>query len=137
MQVVLLERVDKLGAIGDVVDVKPGFARNFLLPQEKALRATKDNLVRFERERDLVQTRTTTGHEFGLMAPGSLLRVSSGPVRVSRATLQPATCPCRQAAPRPRLARGALPSCRRILDYLGAALTPDELRRDNLVLRAV
>ena len=41
------------------------------------------------------------------------------------------------AAPRPRLARGALPSCRRVLDYLGAALTPDELRRDNLVLRAV
>lgn len=55
MQVVLLERVEKLGAIGDVVDVKPGYARNFLLPQEKALRATKANLERFERERDALE----------------------------------------------------------------------------------
>lgn len=57
MQVVLLERVDKLGAIGDVVDVKPGFARNFLLPQEKALRATPANLARFEREREILEKR--------------------------------------------------------------------------------
>ena len=57
MQVVLLERVDKLGAIGDVVDVKPGYARNFLLPQEKALRATQDNLARFEREREILEKR--------------------------------------------------------------------------------
>jgi len=57
MQVVLLERVDKLGAIGDVVDVKAGFARNFLLPQEKALRATKDTLARFEREREILEKR--------------------------------------------------------------------------------
>jgi large subunit ribosomal protein L9 len=55
MQVVLLERVEKLGAIGDVVDVKPGYARNFLLPQEKALRATKANLERFEREREALE----------------------------------------------------------------------------------
>jgi len=55
MQVVLLERVEKLGAIGDVVDVKPGYARNFLLPQDKALRATKANLERFERERDALE----------------------------------------------------------------------------------
>ena len=55
MQVVLLERVEKLGGIGDVVDVKPGYARNFLLPQEKALRATKANLERFERERDALE----------------------------------------------------------------------------------
>lgn len=57
MQVVLLERVDKLGAIGDVVSVKPGFARNFLLPQEKALRATPANLARFEREREILEKR--------------------------------------------------------------------------------
>lgn len=57
MQVVLLERVDKLGAIGDVVDVKPGFARNFLLPQDKALRATPGNLARFEREREILEKR--------------------------------------------------------------------------------
>lgn len=55
MQVVLLERVEKLGAIGDVVDVKPGYARNFLLPQEKALRATKANMERFEREREALE----------------------------------------------------------------------------------
>ena len=55
MQIVLLEKVEKLGAIGDVVDVKPGYARNFLLPQEKALRATKANLERFEREREALE----------------------------------------------------------------------------------
>ena len=48
MQVILLERVEKLGQMGDVVTVKPGFARNFLLPKNKALRATKDNLTYFE-----------------------------------------------------------------------------------------
>jgi large subunit ribosomal protein L9 len=57
MKIVLLERVDKLGTIGDVVDVKDGFARNFLLPQEKALRATKSNLVRFEAEREFLEAR--------------------------------------------------------------------------------
>ena len=51
MKVVLLERVEKLGAIGDVVSVKDGYARNFLLPQAKALRATKDNRVQFEQQR--------------------------------------------------------------------------------------
>lgn len=51
MEVILMERIEKLGQMGDVVSVKPGFARNFLLPQKKALRATKDNLARFERER--------------------------------------------------------------------------------------
>ncbi|MCC5981123.1 MAG: 50S ribosomal protein L9 [Oceanicaulis sp.] len=57
MKVVLLERVEKLGAIGDVVNVRPGFARNFLLPQEKALRATEANLARFEREREILEKR--------------------------------------------------------------------------------
>jgi large subunit ribosomal protein L9 len=51
MEVVLLERVEKLGQMGDVVKVKDGYARNYLLPQRKALRATKDNLARFEKER--------------------------------------------------------------------------------------
>jgi len=51
MQVVLLQRIGRLGQMGDVVKVRPGFARNFLLPQGKALRATKENLVRFEKER--------------------------------------------------------------------------------------
>ena len=57
MDVILLERIEKLGAMGDVVSVKPGFARNFLLPQEKALRATKANKARFEAERDFLEKR--------------------------------------------------------------------------------
>jgi large subunit ribosomal protein L9 len=48
MQVILLERVAKLGQMGDVVRVKDGFARNYLLPKGKALRATKENRARFE-----------------------------------------------------------------------------------------
>ena len=51
MQVILLERIEKLGQMGEVVNVRPGFARNFLLPQKKALRATQNNLDYFEREK--------------------------------------------------------------------------------------
>jgi len=51
MQVILLERVGRLGQMGDVVKVRDGYARNFLLPQGKALRATKDNMTRFDKER--------------------------------------------------------------------------------------
>ncbi|MEJ2227803.1 MAG: 50S ribosomal protein L9 [Alphaproteobacteria bacterium] len=51
MQIILLERVGGLGQMGDVVKVRDGYARNFLLPKKKALRATKDNLAHFERER--------------------------------------------------------------------------------------
>jgi large subunit ribosomal protein L9 len=51
MEVILLERIEKLGQMGEVVNVKPGFARNYLLPQRKALRATKDNLAHFEGRR--------------------------------------------------------------------------------------
>lgn len=57
MEVVLLERIPKLGQMGDVVDVRPGFARNFLLPQGKAMRASKSNLRRFERERVEIEAR--------------------------------------------------------------------------------
>jgi len=51
VEVILLERVEKLGLLGQVVKVRPGFARNFLLPQKKALRATKANLALFEERR--------------------------------------------------------------------------------------
>ena len=51
MEVILLERIEKLGQMGEVVKVKDGFARNFLLPQKKALRASEDNLAYFEKER--------------------------------------------------------------------------------------
>ncbi|ABS64967.1 ribosomal protein L9 [Parvibaculum lavamentivorans DS-1] len=57
MQVVLLERVEKLGQMGDVVKVKDGFARNFLLPRKKALRATKANIERFEGQRAQLEAR--------------------------------------------------------------------------------
>jgi large subunit ribosomal protein L9 len=51
MEVILLERIEKLGQMGDVVSVKPGYARNFLLPQAKALRATSENSKHFETQR--------------------------------------------------------------------------------------
>jgi len=51
MEIILLERVEKLGQMGDVVSVKPGYARNYLLPQGKALRANKMNRERFETEK--------------------------------------------------------------------------------------
>ena len=51
MEVILMERIEKLGQMGDVVNVKPGFARNYLLPQKKALRATKENRLLFDEQR--------------------------------------------------------------------------------------
>ncbi|WP_407051749.1 50S ribosomal protein L9 [Methyloraptor flagellatus] len=57
MEVILLERIGRLGQMGDVVKVKDGFARNFLLPRHKALRATKANKERFERERVQLEAR--------------------------------------------------------------------------------
>jgi large subunit ribosomal protein L9 len=51
VELILLQRVEKLGQMGEVVKVKPGYARNYLLPQSKAVRATKANRERFERER--------------------------------------------------------------------------------------
>jgi large subunit ribosomal protein L9 len=55
MEVILLERVEKLGAIGDVVKVKDGFARNFLLPNKKALRANDSNRKLFEANRSRIE----------------------------------------------------------------------------------
>ncbi len=51
VELILLERVEKLGQMGQVVKVKPGFARNYLLPQKKALRSTKENRAYFESRR--------------------------------------------------------------------------------------
>lgn len=56
MDVILLERIEKLGKIGDVIKVKPGYARNYLLSQKKALRATKANLEYFETQRARLET---------------------------------------------------------------------------------
>lgn len=55
MQVILLQRVEKLGQMGQFVDVKPGYARNYLLPQKKALRATKENIVYFETQKSTLE----------------------------------------------------------------------------------
>lgn len=57
MQVILLERVPKLGHMGEIVKVKDGFARNFLLPNHKALRATEANKAKFERDRSSLEAR--------------------------------------------------------------------------------
>ena len=72
MEIILLERVEKLGQMGDVVSVKPGYARNFLLPQGKALRANKSNLDKFEteksqREADNLARRSDAETESGKM----------------------------------------------------------------------
>ncbi|WP_108683530.1 50S ribosomal protein L9 [Methyloceanibacter sp. wino2] len=57
MEIILLERIGRLGQIGDVVNVKDGYARNFLLPQGKALRATEANRAHFENERAQLEAR--------------------------------------------------------------------------------
>ena len=57
MEIILLERIRHLGQMGDVVKVKPGYARNYLLPQGKALRANKDNLAQFEAQKAELEAR--------------------------------------------------------------------------------
>ena len=63
MKVILLERVGRTGSIGDEVSVKDGFARNFLLPQGKALRATEANRKKFENERAQIEKRNSERRE--------------------------------------------------------------------------
>ena len=72
MQVILLERVEKLGTIGDEVNVKSGFARNFLIPQGKALLANNANRARFEREREAIEARNAEAKAAAEQAGGSL-----------------------------------------------------------------
>jgi len=63
MDVILLERIERLGQIGDVVKVKPGYARNFLLPTKKALRATDENKKRFEAQRAQIEANNLSRRE--------------------------------------------------------------------------
>ena len=63
MKVILLERVERLGALGEVVNVKDGFARNYLLPRAKALRANESNLKVFEAQRKDIEARNATNRE--------------------------------------------------------------------------
>src|ERR1700750_1175023 len=60
IELILLERVEKLGQMGQLVKVKPGFARNFLLPQKKAMRATKENIAYFEKQRAQLEAQNLT-----------------------------------------------------------------------------
>jgi len=63
MEVILMERIEKLGKMGDIVRVRPGYARNFLLPQKKAVRATEDNRSRFEKNREQLENVNTARRE--------------------------------------------------------------------------
>ncbi len=63
VELILLQRVDKLGQMGEVVRVKPGFARNYLLPQRKAIRASKENLARFEQQRSQLEAQNLKRRE--------------------------------------------------------------------------
>ncbi|WP_395647563.1 50S ribosomal protein L9 [Terricaulis sp.] len=72
MQVILLERVEALGAIGDEVKVRDGFARNFLLPQKKALRATEANRKVFEAQRAQIEARNAEARSVAEKASGGI-----------------------------------------------------------------
>jgi len=72
MKVILLERVERLGVLGDVVNVKDGFARNFLLPRSKALRATSANLKVFDVQRAEIESRNAKARDAASQAGQSL-----------------------------------------------------------------
>jgi large subunit ribosomal protein L9 len=80
MQVILLEKVINLGGLGDIVKVKNGFARNFLLPQGKARRATPENLAEFEKKRtelESAQSQTlTAAQEKGAKLEGLMIQIT-------------------------------------------------------------
>ena len=77
MQVILLERIEKLGQMGDIVTVKPGYARNYLLPQKKAKRATTQNLELFEQQRAQLEAdnleRRTEAEQVGAKLEGLMV----------------------------------------------------------------
>jgi large subunit ribosomal protein L9 len=83
MEIVLLERVEKLGQIGDVVNVKPGYARNFLLPRGKALRANKQNMAKFESERSAIEERNSDAKKQAEMLSDSIGDLSVNLVRAA------------------------------------------------------
>jgi large subunit ribosomal protein L9 len=72
MEVILLERVPKLGAMGETVRVRDGYARNFLLPQGKALRATSANKEKFERQRAELEARNAERRQSAEVLVGDL-----------------------------------------------------------------
>ncbi|WOR13622.1 50S ribosomal protein L9 [Hyphomonas sp. FCG-A18] len=86
MQVILLERVENLGGLGDEVSVKNGFARNYLLPQGKALMANKANRMRFEAEREVLEKRNAEARDAASSAGESLDGAQFVLIRSSGAT---------------------------------------------------
>lgn len=80
MQVILLEKVVNLGGLGDVVKVKDGFARNYLLPQGKAKRATPENLAEFEKKRAELESAQTqalaVAQEKGAKLDGLMVQIT-------------------------------------------------------------
>ena len=83
MEIVLLERVEKLGQIGDIVNVKPGYARNYLLPRGKALRANKQNMAKFEAERSAIEERNADAKKQAEMLSESIGDLSVNLVRAA------------------------------------------------------
>jgi large subunit ribosomal protein L9 len=88
MDVLLLERVEKLGAIGDVVKVKDGFARNYLLPRKKALRANEANRKVFEANRARIETENASRRAVAQMDAGSFKDASVTLIRQASNTGQ-------------------------------------------------
>jgi large subunit ribosomal protein L9 len=88
MNVILLERVPKLGQMGDVVKVKPGFARNYLLPQKKALRATKDNITYFESQRKVLEAQNLERRGEAEAAGGKIKNLKVTLIRQASEALQ-------------------------------------------------
>ncbi|EWY39993.1 50S ribosomal protein L9 [Skermanella stibiiresistens SB22] len=76
MDIILLERVEKLGQMGQVVKVRPGYARNFLLPQKKALRATKANLAFFETQKAQLEAQNLERRKDAEQVAGKMKGVS-------------------------------------------------------------
>src|SRR5258708_32189181 len=72
MDVILLERIESLGQMGEVVKVKPGYARNYLLPQKKALRATKENREYFETQRSQLEAQNLDRRQDAAKISGKL-----------------------------------------------------------------
>ncbi len=81
MEVVLLERVESLGQMGDVVRVRPGYARNYLIPQRKALRATKANLAFFETQKAELEAQNLTRRKEAEQVAGKMNGVTVPLVR--------------------------------------------------------
>lgn len=88
MDIVLLERVEALGNMGDVVNVKPGYARNFLIPHGKALRATKDNIAEFESRRAELEARNAEMRDGAEKSAGNLDGAQAVLIRQASDSLQ-------------------------------------------------